>query len=53
MLNPENALVWHKTVLNWINKYVRLPPVPGSPEDMFESNKGTPLEKPVAGMSLS
>ena len=53
MLNPENALVWHQTVLNWINKYVGLPPVPGSPEDMFGSNKGAPLEKRVAEMSLS
>jgi dipeptidyl aminopeptidase/acylaminoacyl peptidase len=25
ILNPENSLVWHKTVLNWINKYVGLP----------------------------
>ena len=53
MLNPENALVWHQTVLNWINKYVGLPPIPGSPENMFEPNKGAPLEKRVAEMSLS
>jgi dipeptidyl aminopeptidase/acylaminoacyl peptidase len=26
ILNPENSLVWHKTVLNWMNKYVGLPP---------------------------
>jgi len=26
VLNPENSLVWHKTVLNWINQYVGLPP---------------------------
>lgn len=25
ILNPENSLVWHKTVLNWINQYVGLP----------------------------
>jgi dipeptidyl aminopeptidase/acylaminoacyl peptidase len=25
VLNPENSLVWHKTVLNWINQYVGLP----------------------------
>jgi dipeptidyl aminopeptidase/acylaminoacyl peptidase len=25
VLNPENNLVWHKTVLNWINQYVGLP----------------------------
>lgn len=22
ILNPENSLVWHRTVLNWINPYV-------------------------------
>jgi hypothetical protein len=22
VLKPENSLVWHKTVLNWINKFV-------------------------------
>ena len=26
VLKPENSLVWHKVVLNWINKYVGLPP---------------------------
>lgn len=25
VLKPENSLVWHKTVLDWINKYVGLP----------------------------
>lgn len=25
VLKPENSLVWHKTVLNWIRKYVGLP----------------------------
>lgn len=24
VLKPENSLVWHKTVLNWIRKYVGL-----------------------------
>ena len=24
MLKPENSLVWHKVVLNWINKYAGL-----------------------------
>ncbi|OJJ88828.1 oligopeptidase family protein [Aspergillus glaucus CBS 516.65] len=53
MLNPENALVWHQTVLNWINKYVGLPPLPGTSFEMFESSKGAPLEKRAAGLSLS
>jgi len=26
VLKPENSLVWHKVVLNWINKYAGLPP---------------------------
>jgi dipeptidyl aminopeptidase/acylaminoacyl peptidase len=26
VLKPENSLVWHKVVLNWINKYTGLPP---------------------------
>lgn len=25
VLNPENSLVWHKVVLNWINQHVGLP----------------------------
>jgi dipeptidyl aminopeptidase/acylaminoacyl peptidase len=25
VLKPENSLLWHKVVLNWINKYVGLP----------------------------
>ncbi|OAX81734.1 hypothetical protein ACJ72_03925 [Emergomyces africanus] len=27
VLNAENSLVWYRTVLNWINKYVGLPPL--------------------------
>lgn len=34
VLNPENSLLWHRTVLNWINKYVGLPAFePGSTAD--------------------
>ncbi|KAL4888638.1 oligopeptidase family protein [Aspergillus ambiguus] len=29
VLNPENALMWHNTVINWINKHVGLPQVTG------------------------
>lgn len=25
VIKPENSLVWHKVVLNWINKFVGLP----------------------------
>jgi dipeptidyl aminopeptidase/acylaminoacyl peptidase len=52
VLNPENSLVWHQTVFNWINKYVGLPPVTDEKKDAFSSKK-TPLEKRVAGLSLS
>lgn len=31
VLNPENSLLWHRTVLNWINKYVGLPAVSEEP----------------------
>ncbi|KAI9687317.1 MAG: hypothetical protein M1822_002360 [Bathelium mastoideum] len=27
VLKPENSLVWHHVVLNWINRYVGLPPL--------------------------
>lgn len=26
VIKPENSLVWHKTVFNWIRKYVGLKP---------------------------
>ncbi|KAK5721087.1 hypothetical protein LTR15_007051 [Elasticomyces elasticus] len=26
VLKPENSLVWHKVVLNWVNKHAGLPP---------------------------
>lgn len=32
VLNPENSLMWHRTVLNWINKYVGLPAVSEEPD---------------------
>lgn len=34
VLKPENSLVWHHAVINWINKYVGLPPISS------ESTKG-------------
>ncbi|EEH46397.1 ATP-dependent RNA helicase BRR2 [Paracoccidioides brasiliensis Pb18] len=27
VLKPENSLFWHRTVINWINKYAGLPPL--------------------------
>lgn len=36
MLKPENSLVWHKFVLNWINHYVGLPLYDDTAEDSVE-----------------
>ncbi|KAJ5777056.1 Oligopeptidase family protein [Penicillium odoratum] len=32
VLNPENSLMWHKTVFNFINKYTGLPQVSDEPD---------------------
>ena len=53
VLKPENSLVWHKTVLNWINKHVGLPPFTDEdPEsdDYFgglQEEKAEPANMPV------
>lgn len=36
VLKPENSLVWHKVVLNWINHYADLPPYAEEDEDSDE-----------------
>lgn len=36
VLKEENSLVWHTVVLNWINKYVGLPPYKGDGQEGFE-----------------
>lgn len=36
MLKPENSLVWHKVVLNWINHYVGLPLYDDTAEESIE-----------------
>ncbi|KAK6436960.1 hypothetical protein LTR95_006852 [Oleoguttula sp. CCFEE 5521] len=33
VLKPENSLVWHKTVINWIRKHVGLEPFAGEEEE--------------------
>ncbi|KAI9710223.1 MAG: hypothetical protein M1828_002186 [Chrysothrix sp. TS-e1954] len=33
VLNPENSLKWHQTVINWMNKHVGMPPMT---EDVVE-----------------
>ncbi|KAH8433693.1 oligopeptidase family protein [Aspergillus melleus] len=52
VLNPENSLLWHNTVLNWINKYVGLPPASNPPTENT-SNKRNSLEKGLSKMALS
>lgn len=41
VLKPENSLVWHKVVLNWINKYVGLPPFSTEDPESEEFRGGT------------
>jgi len=36
VLKEENSLVWHTVVLNWINKYVGLPPYKTDGQEGFE-----------------
>ena len=36
VLKEENSLVWHTVVLNWINRFVGLPPYKGEGEEGFE-----------------
>ncbi|OJJ46244.1 hypothetical protein ASPZODRAFT_97960 [Penicilliopsis zonata CBS 506.65] len=50
VLKPENSLVWHQTVLNWINKYVGLPPI--SKGNNFLADQQTEVDPGVAGLSL-
>ncbi|KAI9934482.1 hypothetical protein ASPWEDRAFT_175211 [Aspergillus wentii DTO 134E9] len=48
VLKPENSLLWHRTVINWINKYVGLPLLPNPDSDNEEQ-----LERRVASASIS
>ncbi|KAK3117510.1 hypothetical protein LTR53_001027 [Teratosphaeriaceae sp. CCFEE 6253] len=55
VLKPENSLVWHKVVLNWINKYVGLPPYTTEDPDSDEfwggvrEEKAEPAQMPAQG----
>lgn len=48
VLNPENSLVWHKAILNWINKYAGLPAFSDEDEESEQYYGGVkvPEEKP-------
>ncbi|EMC95414.1 hypothetical protein BAUCODRAFT_578118 [Baudoinia panamericana UAMH 10762] len=57
VLNPENSLTWHKVVLNWINKFMGLPPYstddPNGNEFWggIKSEKEGPPDVPAQGKS--
>ena len=36
VLKPENSLVWHKTVLDWLNGYVGLPKYSQPGDEAYE-----------------
>lgn len=38
MLKPENSLVWHKTVLGWINKYSGIEDDAGAQVQALQAN---------------
>ncbi|KKK26853.1 hypothetical protein ARAM_003451 [Aspergillus rambellii] len=52
VLNPENALMWHYTIFNWVNKHVGLP-VASERYQQFTSNTKAPLQNRMADLSLS
>ncbi|RJE18454.1 dipeptidylpeptidase [Aspergillus sclerotialis] len=52
VLNPENSLVWHHAVINWINKHVGLPLLTSSHGDIFGSEQAK-LEQDMAGVSIA
>jgi dipeptidyl aminopeptidase/acylaminoacyl peptidase len=55
VLNPENALMWHYTIFNWINKHVGLP-VASERYQQFAASERTnteALQKQLGGFSLS
>ena len=47
VLKPENSLVWHKTVLNWIRKYVGMSPFADEDPDGEDYLGGVREEKEV------
>jgi dipeptidyl aminopeptidase/acylaminoacyl peptidase len=52
VLKPENSLVWHTVVFNWINKFVGLPPISGNGEGGSEGERGK-LVGAIKGVGLS
>ncbi|RDL29927.1 Dipeptidyl-peptidase-like protein V [Venustampulla echinocandica] len=37
VLNPENSLIWHKTVFDWLNGYVGLPPYSKPGDEIYQA----------------
>ena len=52
VLNPENSLVWHHAVINWINKHVGLPLLASSHGDIFGSEQAK-LDQGMAEVSIA
>jgi hypothetical protein len=50
VLKPENSLVWHKTVLNWIRKYVGMSPYADEDVQSVEYFGGSRETGEVEGM---
>lgn len=50
VLKPENSLVWHKTVLNWIRKYVGMSPYADEDVESSEYYGGVREVEKVEGM---
>ncbi|KAL4872229.1 hypothetical protein BDV12DRAFT_162525 [Aspergillus spectabilis] len=55
VMNPENALMWHYTIFNWINKHVGLPTASEHYEQFKDTNNASAatLQKNLARFSLS
>lgn len=55
VLKPENSFVWHRTVINWINQHVGLPPLKPQDRDMFAPNTLAETgaeQEGIAGLSI-
>lgn len=54
VLKPENSLLWYRTVINWINKYTGLPPLPETTKcDRFSKGDEVDLVQGAANLSVS
>ncbi|PKY06992.1 oligopeptidase family protein [Aspergillus campestris IBT 28561] len=52
VLNPENALMWHHTIFNFINRHVGLPPAMDPNSVPVSNNRGT-IDRDVAKLAMN